>query len=462
MGISKRHIESEIMWKSNSTRIFYLPTTAIAILLNCTLIALSGASPGDLQHLDYPEDQFVIGQSAAKVNCSGGRNKIIYKESKVFIEIPDTFPAVNHINSWEQRRRTEELQNNCVILFRSPFQCPHAYAVQVIEDNPQKCHQNLQNCLLHQRVYWTRDGVLEVILDNRKTFATSTNYLLHVERFECAKSLKGNGTTRADFTDPHRFQSPGVPYISRLRVIINGDLGLLNMEEEMNKQDEETVPENKVNIGNRILPPTDHFPLPPPQFSAGQPYLIPQTPRTSNVYLISPGFPRNPAGNGDCAFIIPRVDIYSCRLRINLKFFNLPDPDERFCHYHYLQIDNNRICGCKSGLIYLTQWDYQPKVIRYVNKRAYPSRENVGFLLEVIQEQCPTRYESQRKADELRDTEPVTNSFYHKSATARFFHNQQCRFHFRDWHAVLGSPLWATRRQCRAMVPFPGSGPQYW
>lgn len=469
------------MWKTNSVYILLLTATVIA---TNSLVPLGESQL--LQGKDYQQqrephppplnDQFVFGESAAKVNCSG-RNRIVYKESKLFIEIPPTLSSRSHQGAIEKRRwwstDDDAATAPCSILFRSPFQCPHPYAVQVIEDNPQKCHQNLHNCFLHQRVYRTRDGVLEVNLVNKKTFASdlpNSRLLLHVERLDC-EVKKGNGSREGYSALP----SSDEPFTGRLRVIVNGDSGLVNTAEEEEESPTTTVsdqesgfPSNKVNHGNHQIypPPVPHY-LPQPPPNPVENYLITQQPRTTSVFLISPGFPRNPSGNGDCSFIIPRVDLHSCRLRINFKFFNLPDPDERTCHYHYLLIDNRRICGCRSGLIYLSQWDFQPKTIRYVNKRLRPSQENVGFLLEVVQEQCPNRYEFKagvlkEQQQQLREVEPVTSEFYQNSRTGRFFHNQHCRFHFHEWLAVLGSPLWASRQQCRAMVPFPGAQPQYY
>lgn len=168
-------------------------------------------------------------------------------------------------------------------------------------------------------------------------------------------------------------------------------------------------------------------------------------PPLKNHLLTSPGFPRNPIGAQDCFFVI-RPSVRSCRLRIHFHFFNLPDPDERSCLQHFLLIDNRRICGCRTGLVYLTQLDTHPKIIRYVNRGQFDSNNSIGFLLEVQEEGCPYRYQSTKSFPELREVEPVTSGFYHGSGG-----NQQCHFHFRDWLKVLQNPLWSGdgRQQCR-------------
>lgn len=348
--------------------------------------------------------------------CSIGNDQIpvLYKDREVILEIP-----------------TEVISNQtttiCAAVFRSPFQCPHPYSVQVIEDNPQTCHQNLQNCVLHQRIYWTRDGVLEVDVQNLGRSTRQFQLILHVLRLDCDKKLKANLQGHDKRTS--------VPLTSKLRLTINEDAHETVEMELLTK----TAKETQLSVQTTTLEKDKSNLLWTPQ-------------PATNYFMTSPGFPRNPVGYSDCFLVIPPTSFKTCRVRIYFRFFNLPDPDERSCQYHYLIVDNKRICGCKTGLLYLSQLDNRPKVIRYVNRlnplAGGSTRGSVGFLLEVQREGCPHRYTNLQHRHQLypkvRAVEPSSGMFYPKSFIEG--PQKQCHFSFNDWLKVLANPVWGNRK----------------
>lgn len=109
--------------------------------------------------------------------------------------------------------------------------------------------------------------------------------------------------------------------------------------------------------------------------------------------LVSIGFPSYYSQDNDCVFVIQRSSPTICRLRITFKYFML-DADQFGCNNNFLEIDGQRICGCKSGFVYESQWGFEPKIIRL---RTLPGahRATQGFVLDFIQDQCPYKYTTQ-------------------------------------------------------------------
>lgn len=348
---------------------------------------------------------------------------VIFKDSEIILEV------------------SNQVQNGtrpCPILFRSPFQCPHPYSVQVIENDSWKCRHNLQDCVLHQRVYWTKNGEIELNLDVDSfqfTEHAANVLIIHVARLKCdgkfVDKAESGGQQVSDGFLPVVHQTT-----KKLKIIIQSSNG----NTQIRKQEVDNNSQNVLAMDTHSNP--NYYPSPADNFLH---YPEPSMPESTSFFLASPGFPRNPTGYSDCFYVIPRTNFPTCRLRISFRFFNLPDPDERTCQQHFLLIDNKRICGCKSGLIYLVQLDSRPKLIRYVNK-LHPStigtQRSFGFLLEVHREGCPVRYQTATRLS--RDREIRTPGFFgHRES------GQQCQFNFYDWLQVISTPQWRNRRpQC--------------
>ncbi|XP_055598416.1 CUB and sushi domain-containing protein 1 [Uranotaenia lowii] len=138
--------------------------------------------------------------------------------------------------------------------------------------------------------------------------------------------------------------------------------------------------------------------IPPPPVLPGP--VLPNLPQCCRniftqrrFYLVSPGFPSNQNPTADCIYQIYRSP-NACRLTISFKFFNLGN-EPLGCSDGFLEIDGRRICGCRTGLTYTSQWGPYPKVIRVFSRPArYPDVR--GYVLDIAQETYPYRYIQKR------------------------------------------------------------------
>lgn len=138
-------------------------------------------------------------------------------------------------------------------------------------------------------------------------------------------------------------------------------------------------------------PPYGGYPQAPSAYPGGLQQCCRNYFTNRRFLLVSPNFPTPNRRPTDCLYVIDRATPTTCRLRIEFKFYN--HGNDYQCFDDFLEIDGQRICGCKSGLVYTSQWGYGPKVIRYRNT-GYPSNGFTGFILDIIQESCPYRYET--------------------------------------------------------------------
>ncbi|XP_055375910.1 uncharacterized protein LOC129608441 [Condylostylus longicornis] len=121
-------------------------------------------------------------------------------------------------------------------------------------------------------------------------------------------------------------------------------------------------------------------------------------------YLSSPGFPYSSNYFTDCLYYIRKNSQNICRLRINLKFFvlgntatynyyrQLNNIAPEICLDDFIEIDGQRICGCKTGIEYISEWGLEDKIIRLkLFGKANNSQKN-GFILDILQEECSNRF----------------------------------------------------------------------
>lgn len=107
--------------------------------------------------------------------------------------------------------------------------------------------------------------------------------------------------------------------------------------------------------------------------------------------LTSPNFPYTMSNPSECIYEIYRASQNICRLRIQIKFFWVGHLSTN-CPEGFLEIDGKFICGCKSDLKILSPFENQSKkLIRFVS-RSYESKSYSGFVLDVLQEECPKKY----------------------------------------------------------------------
>ncbi|KAJ6649288.1 Cubilin, partial [Pseudolycoriella hygida] len=204
-------------------------------------------------------------------------------------------------------------------------------------------------------------------------------------------------------------------------------------------------------------------------------------------YVASPNFPTKNTQNVDCLHYINRNNPSVCRIRIEFKFFFMGYYNPQFgCADNFIEIDGRRICGCQSGMRYVSQWGIGSKIIR-VHSRAGTAEGVRGFLLDVIQEPCPYRFSRSNKlgsnetnwdrsdavlhrAITHRNSSSTTTYYYYSDGSdeekpkgqletkedfehraegpnARFFfpttgQRNQCVFSYSHWVQLLADPLW--------------------
>ncbi|XP_059616495.1 cubilin [Phlebotomus argentipes] len=225
------------------------------------------------------------------------------------------------------------------------------------------------------------------------------------------------------------------------------------------------------------FPPPQQFPQPFPPPVQFPPSCCRFSPLNRPRFLISsPNFPHRNVNNFDCVYVIERL-VTSCRLRVIFRYFLLPDVDQNFCVNSFVEMDGRRFCGCRSGVVYLSQWGFENrKFIRLRNFQApVPTSIVQGFIMEVIQEECPYRYlgsvsgandTAPREKLDFRPADNATNSnesFPSRADEGRpesedyepsmkfFFPNtaNRCYFGWLQWFQLTVNPLWITRPQCR-------------
>lgn len=202
------------------------------------------------------------------------------------------------------------------------------------------------------------------------------------------------------------------------------------------------VPSNALPISPSFVPSTSSpgWPQSPPvsQPFPGVPRCCSNSFYQNRFYLVSNGFPYSGAHGSDCIYHIQRNNPNICRLRIEFKYFLLgvAQQNQFDCMQNYLEIDGRRICGCKTGMVYLSQWGLGDRVLRYVNAIGY--RGNQGFVLDVIQEECPFR---------LSTNSPVfdsTNSQFLFSASDA----NRCYFDYGQWLRLAADQLFQSKPVC--------------
>ncbi|KAG5684102.1 hypothetical protein PVAND_013350 [Polypedilum vanderplanki] len=348
-------------------------------------------------------DQQMIGQ------CGG-----IYRNIQNLIESPK-FISAHPICSLR-----------CEYQIISPYVCENEFHVQFLEfsiDSSVGCERdrviiNYEDEMCGKVVgikkYRTKGGVLNITFSATSWDSTEKGFRLLVTRLPCVDDIDANQTEIDSFEVPmtttteenfykvnssYTIESPnyenqhpiyGVPYGFNLTDI---ELG--------NRQD---IPPVTLPPFIPTLPPfvpTQRPILPPP------PPLLPQCCR--NIYnqqrflMLSQGFPAYNVRNNDCVYVIHKSSPNACRLRIHFKYFLLDDiqqqqqqqvPGQLGCFNNFIEIDGQRICGCKTNFVYETQWGLEPKFIRFhTTSGSYFNAQ--GFMFDVVNEDCPFKLETE-------------------------------------------------------------------
>lgn len=108
--------------------------------------------------------------------------------------------------------------------------------------------------------------------------------------------------------------------------------------------------------------------------------------------ISSPKFPHTKNNPVDCVYRIFKANANICKLRLNFLFYWNGFQSESGCSYGYLRIDGRDICGCRTGLKLTSSFiGDNSKVIEYKSV-GQPSGAFTGFALEIIQDECSTKY----------------------------------------------------------------------
>lgn len=162
-------------------------------------------------------------------------------------------------------------------------------------------------------------------------------------------------------------------------------------------------------------------------------------------YLSSPGFPRTifsnllPTERRDCEFRVQKHSANVCRLRVEFKFFdfgqnfqgtgsiegNIGLPaiasSHNTCTDDYIEIGNQRFCGCRSDYVHNAFWNFQgdQRIRMRMGHSGIPSG---GFLLEIVQEECS---ETQFSTSTIRPVRPISPTTVLPFENQNNFLNQQ-------------------------------------
>ncbi|XP_055542587.1 uncharacterized protein LOC129728196 [Wyeomyia smithii] len=154
----------------------------------------------------------------------------------------------------------------------------------------------------------------------------------------------------------------------------------------------QSYPEHELaeNATNSADQPQHQWNLPPQPVLPVPPRCCRNVYNQKRFYLVSPNFPSDHTVNRDCFYEIHRYSPNTCRLIISFKFFLLGD-ERSGCGDAFLELDGRRICGCRTGMVYTSQWGNFPKMIR-VHSRSNRFTNVQGYVLDIYQEACPYRY----------------------------------------------------------------------
>lgn len=110
--------------------------------------------------------------------------------------------------------------------------------------------------------------------------------------------------------------------------------------------------------------------------------------------IASPNFRYGKNNPVNCAYHIYRANSNICRIRFNFVFYSNGYQTAQGCQNGYLELDGKQICGCKTDLKLSSIFDKHygdiPKILRF-NSEGYPTGKLSGFVIEVLQDECPNK-----------------------------------------------------------------------
>lgn len=340
----------------------------------------------------------------------------IFRNTQVLIEAPKFISAHPICNL------------RCEYQIVSPYICENEFHVQFLEfsiDSSVECERDkivinhsdvLCGKLLGTKTYRSTEGVLNVTFVSNSWDSTGKGFKLLITRQPCV-DVKEN-QFEVDSLEP----SLGMPAASdndtNCLHHVNASISVADPTYE-NGHPVYGVPAVEYNVTSSrqdipvvplpTPPPPYPFPFPTTQspiYPPFPPFPFPPRQCCRNVYnqqrfmMFSQGFPAYVVLHNDCTFVLHKSSLNACRLRINFKYFFLDDQapvGQLGCLNNFIEIDGQRICGCKTNFVYETQWGLEPKVIRL---RTTPGQylSPQGFIFDVEQLDCP--FKIQQAPDE--------------------------------------------------------------
>lgn len=404
--------------------------------------------------LNYRKPEFRDGKSIGWPNhktignCGG-----VHRDRQVIVEstdYPSPYPSNLH----------------CVYTFASPFVCTSEFHIQFLDFEL----ESSPNCTKDRLVIGSREvlcgkviGIMKYEAPNgilRIDFSTDElgqekGFKLLVTRLPCDDDFSTNSisstsaapppTTEPAFEifapvqvdDPFPASTPQPPAAPW-----NGAVPAHEFE----------VPANSLpsfNTQSFLVPAQRPFPAgPDTAYLPSSPGLQQPQPPALNVpnccvnpfhqrrfYLVSAAFPYSGTQRSDCVYHLQRNNPNVCRLRIEFKYFLLGQPHESQtnCPRDFLEIDGQRICGCKTGLIYTSQWLGGDKIVRYSN--TFGLSGNQGFVLDVVQEECPLKRSALIRQPEPRFIRPFRDF-------------NRCYLNYGDWLSIASNQFFLSKPVC--------------
>lgn len=316
----------------------------------------------------------------------------IFREKQVMIRSP------NYPNAYPKNV-------HCEYTFYSPFVCNNEFHIQFLDfqlEPSLSCSKDKvmigpNEALCGQVIgimkYSANNGTLVITFNTDQTIENK-GFRLIVTRLPCLVTSNNNEfSTDSLPTAPLPIESFSKSAIPEQR---KSDVTQSQTVNAISKPNFENVPETSIvkstcfnpksiatnNVHQNSVPPVV------PSLSA-LPSCCMNVFNQQKFYLISPGFPNPLQFPNDCLYFVERFHPNVCRLRIEFNYFLLDDWQQSQCTHNFLEIDGQRFCGCKTGFTHYTQWGQSPKSIRFVSGRQ--NRGIQGFVLEIIQEECPRR-----------------------------------------------------------------------
>lgn len=313
----------------------------------------------------------------------------------------------------------------CEYQIVSPYICENEFHVQFLEfslDPSSTCERdrviiNYSDALCGQvsgiKKYRTIGGVLNITFSSAGWDSVGNGFKLLITRLPCIDTKQNqtvnvvdsimpvlnDDTDDGDYFNVNTSYAVADPSYENNQYPVYGEPAMYNNSTEIelnNRQDIPVLP----------LPPPSSTPFPiyptfiPPSVTLPPP-ILPQCCRNfynqQRFLMLSQGFPAHTVLHNDCIYVIHKSSSNACRLRIHFKYFLLDDLAQQQgqlgCMNNFIEIDGQRMCGCKTNFVYETQWGLEPKVIRL---RTTPGRylNPQGFIFDIEQLDCPFKYQS--------------------------------------------------------------------